>query len=490
MMIPTTLNHSSAPTSNRGVKGFGTQLLLSASLFCAAAPLRAEWNLHAIDTTGKHTGKTSLALSESGAIHLLAYHGGQYEHRYWRQSGNSSLQRHGLIFTNGYGDLAFDGEGKLHAVLVAGVREKNSPKDLLHLVLEADTTIATLIDTTSAHYHWIPDLVADREGKMHVTAYLQQYAPSDPPRENDEARDLAFASLQESGKWSWSNLDNSSDEVSKHSAIAFDNDNRAHIAYLNVSKGNMLYQHQTDTGWVAGEVKNAAGDKFYGFYIQMLMDDDGKPHLVFMRYGAGDKLYLHHAYPDTGSVWTIDSLDAGDTYSDNSAIGFTRVEDGFAVAYRDSDKQLSLARINSENEVTLEKIDDSENTGFAASLAVDGENRLYVTYLDSDGFVRLATENSDLSLAVQPGKLKGTPRSGAKARRHGSLIELKLNLASSADVQAEVKDAKGRTVGIPLSTRNLGAGSHTLLLSSPSGKTPQWLWVKVNGQVLSALEIN
>jgi hypothetical protein len=97
--------------------------------------------------------------------------------------------------------------------------------------------------------------------------------------------------------------------VSKHSAIAFDNDNRAHIAYLNVSKGNLLYQHQTDTGWVAGEVKNAAGDKFYGFYIQMLMDGDGKPHLVFMRYGTGDKLFLHHAYPDTGDVWTIDSLD-------------------------------------------------------------------------------------------------------------------------------------------------------------------------------------
>lgn len=447
-----------------------------AALALTSAPARADWKSQSLDSTGKFVGKTSLAIDKDGKLHLMAYHSGRYEHMYYKPEG-SGLRRHPLAFSNGYGDLAFDGEGKLHAVLVAGVREKNNPVDLVHIRILGDSAKGSLIDS-AGFYHWVPDMAVDRDGRLAVSCYLKEY-PNHTP-----ARDLSYSTLGSDGKWTWTNLDTSSYETSKHSSLAFDKDNRVHIAYLDVSRGKMLYKKQTASGWESGEI----GNNVYGFYIQMLMDDDGKPHIAFMRYGAGDKLYLHHAYPDTGSSWKVDSLDAGDTYSDNSAIGFAKLGDGFVVAYRDAAKNLSLARIAKDNKATLEKVDNTANTGFAASLGVH-DGKLFITYLDGSGFLRLATDKADFTLPIKPGKDKRLKMGGAKLLRQGSLLRLELLMPFAGRVEAEYKDAVGRSLGQALPSRDLAAGAHTVALAPVRASQGRcWLWVKRDGLTSDVLE--
>lgn len=450
-------------------------VLAASAALSLALPARAEWKSQSIDSTGKYVGKTSLAIDKDGKLHMLAYNSGRYEHMYYKPEG-TGLKRLALPFTNGYGDLLFDGDGKLHAVLVAGIREKNNPVDLAHVLITGDSAKAGLIDD-KGFYHWVPDMALDRDGRVHVSAYLKEYPDHTP------ARDLIFASLGSDGKWNWANLDTTSYETTKHSSLAFDKDNRAHIAYLDVSRGKVLYKRQTASGWESGEV----GNNVYGFYIQMLMDDDGKPHIAFMRYGAGDKLSLHHAYPDTGSSWKVDSLDAGDTYSDNSAIGFARMGDGFVAAYRDGAKNLSLARIAKDNKFTLEKVDPTANTGFAASVGVH-DGKIYIVYLDGSGFVRLATDNASHVLPVRPGKAKKMKVGGAGLRREGSLLRLDLLMPATGLVEAEFKDAAGRSLGLALASRELAAGSHSLALAPLPSQGRYWLWVKRDGRTSDVLE--
>jgi len=96
------------------------------------------------------------------------------------------------------------------------------------------------------------------------------------------------------GTWTIEDVDTLDDVEPGHlgarkiTALAFDADGTAHIAYSDLSR--LVYGQRSDDGWSVQEVPHLT-DLTLGQLVELAIDGDGRPHLIWFEVESSSPLF-------------------------------------------------------------------------------------------------------------------------------------------------------------------------------------------------------
>jgi hypothetical protein len=183
---------------------------------------------------------------------------------------------------------------------------------------------------------------------------------------------LAAASLS-AETWDLSTIDGAG-MVGQHASIAA-RFGRTHVAYYDVTNGDLKYAaSDDDKSWMV-EVVDGLGD--VGEFASIAVDLKGIPHISYHDRTSHDLKYA----VKSGSKWTIDVVDAG------FAGQFTSIAVDSAhrayISYHDmaaNDLEVAYGKPGSW---TITLVDSIGSVGWGSSIALDKDERAHVSYNDN-----------------------------------------------------------------------------------------------------------
>ena len=104
--------------------------------------------------------------------------------------------------------------------------------------------------------------------------------------------------------WQTETVDSSGD-VGKYSSLALDDDDNAHISYMDVGNFDLKYARQAGSTWQTETVDSSGS---VGAYTSLDLDSGGRPHVSYLALPSVK--YARH----DGSTWYFETIPGGNPY--------------------------------------------------------------------------------------------------------------------------------------------------------------------------------
>ncbi len=195
--------------------------------------------------------------------------------------------------------------------------------------------------------------------------------------------------------------------VGEYSSIAVDSDSKAHIAYFDhigyeligtdtIPRGNLKYATNADGVW-----ETAILDTGTGMTPRIFVDNNDKIHIVHTKLGATnlpDILNLRYTTNVSGfwetitiSPEVVKGSDASIIVDSNGKVHISyRNEEGVGTTSEGSDGGLRYVT-NATGEWTWVQVDPCSIAGNDTDIALDGNDKVHISYLDKGAGLKYAT---------------------------------------------------------------------------------------------------
>ncbi len=211
-------------------------------------------------------------------------------------------------------------------------------------------------------------IAIDGNNKVHI-AYF------DSPNQ-----DLKYAT-NTSGAWVAATVD-STGNIGRFPSIVIDSSNYAHIAYGDRTNLALKYATNASGAWVTANV-DASGRMAQ--YNSIAKDSNGKLHISYAHYdavGTGD-MDLKYA-TNTSGAWVTAIVDGAGApvvglYSSLAVDSNNKIH----ISYQDTDNAYLKYATNTSGAWVTATIDSTGSTGRYTSIAIDSSNKVYITYYNA-----------------------------------------------------------------------------------------------------------
>lgn len=361
-------------------------LLLSASFLlfvfivpCALAQEQHTWHVENVPSTpGSDAGwYASLAIDATGGLHVAYFDAAHKGLLYsFRGRGDKQWFTTAVDYKGAgtYVSLAVDAAGQPHFAY------NSFYEDGLHYAMwDGKRWHRQNIDPE--HTNYFTSIQLDKEGHPRISYYLY-HAP-----DKSYLLHLKFASFD--GKnWTIETVDKRP-ETGKFNSLAVDSLGRPHIAYSNVSAGDLMYAAWDGAHWNFGDADARRLDNDYeGIGNSIAVDRSDNPH---MAYFDSTRNLVKYASMEEGR-WKTEVVDqlAGRGEVDHVSLRLDR-QDRPHVAYYDGGQGILKYASRDDKGWHSEVVDSDGNVGKYPSLCFDSADQPYIAYyaLDSES-LRLA----------------------------------------------------------------------------------------------------
>jgi len=216
--------------------------------------------------------------------------------------------------------------------------------------------------------------VLDSTGSKHISYY------------DATNGDLKYAT-DTTGSWVNSTIDSNGD-VGQYSSITVDSNDVIHISYYDESNGDLMYITDRSGSWVNTTIDSTGalgiGASVVGLYTSIAIDSNAKVHISYLHSNSSiPASYLKYATDTTGS-WVTET--AFNTTSNGliraghySSIALDSNDKVHISAYDDADRDL-IHVTNKNGSWVKTTVQSFANVGLYTSLAIDSNDDLHIAY--------------------------------------------------------------------------------------------------------------
>ena len=172
------------------------------------------------------------------------------------------------------------------------------------------------------------------------------------------------------------------ENVGRYASIAVDENGVVHIAYADVLEGKLLYATNHSGTWVNMEVPN---DGDAGEHTSIAVED-GQLYIAYLAGSTDDLMLAEAALPLTGpGDWGDPELVDGNTSSVGEAVSLAvDGKDRVHITYRDSTARTLQYALRRSGKWSLRTVDTEVDMSKWSSLDLDGNSMVHVAYKDMD----------------------------------------------------------------------------------------------------------
>ena len=197
--------------------------------------------------------------------------------------------------------------------------------------------------------------------------------------------DLKYAT-DTTGSWLNSTIDSNGD-VGQYSSIAVDSNDVIHISYYDESNGNLMYITNRSGSWVNTTIDSTGqlgmDASVVGLYTSIAIDSNAKVHLSYLHLNSSIDTYLKYATDMTGSWVTETAFNTttGGTIRAGhySSIALDSNDEVHISAYDDYNRDLIHVTKKTGSWVKT-TVQSFANVGLYTSLAIDSNDDLHIAY--------------------------------------------------------------------------------------------------------------
>jgi len=221
-------------------------------------------------------------------------------------------------------------------------------------------------------------LAVDGSGRVHVSY------------EDDTNGDLKYATCAAScttaASWHTVTVDQVG-SVGQEGSLAVDGDGRVHVSYFDLTNGVLKYATcaascTTATNWQTAVIDHSWN---VGYHTSLAVDGSGQVHVSYWDATNADLKYATCAAScTTATSWQTVAVDqAGDVgdYSSLAVDGDGRVHVSY-LDFTNSDLKYATCAASCTTATNWQTVPVDQSGGYDTSLGVDGNGRLHVSYLD------------------------------------------------------------------------------------------------------------
>lgn len=370
------------------------QWLAIAMLQCAIGTAQSNhsWQIETINSgVGSDVGRfDSLAIDSSGNLHVAYYdythHALLYSFRLKADKRWYTTQVDGRG-AGTYVSLAVDAAGQPHLAY------NSLYEDGLHYATwDGHRWRRQLIDPERINYY--TSIQLDKAGHPRISYYLY-HSP-----DKTYILHLKFASF-DGTEWTIKTLDKRG-ETGKFNSLAVDASGYPHIAYSNVSRGDLLYAAWDGSHWNFSDVDSRRTHNDYvGIGNSITLDSAGNPHIAYFDV---TKNLVKYAWLQDG-VWKNEVVDELGEHGEADHVSLQLDRKNRAhLAYYDAGAASLKYALRDEKGWHTEMVDNGD-VGKYPSLCLDDEEQPYITYYAlGDGALRIAHLEAAAAMAAEAKK--------------------------------------------------------------------------------------
>lgn len=358
----------------RGVSRYGLWLLFMLVVPRMLAQEQHTWHIETLKSTpGSDAGwYASLAIDAAGSLHVAYYDAEHAELLYSYRNRGDKQWFTTTVDSKGAGtyvSLAVDAAGQPHFAYNSRYEE-----GLHYATWDGKQWHRQNVD--AEHTNYFTSIQLDKDGHPRISYYLY-HAP-----DKSYLLHLKFASFDGRG-WTIETVDKRG-ETGKFNSLALDSAGHPHIAYSNVSLGDLLYAAWDGAHWNFGDADSRRTHNDYvGIGNSIALDHSDNPHIAYV---DSTRNLVKYAFLLDGH-WKTEVIDqlAGRGEVDHVSLKLDH-DDRPHVAFYDGGAGILKYASRDEKGWHSEVVDNDGNVGKYPSLCLDGDEQPYIAYyaLDSE----------------------------------------------------------------------------------------------------------
>ncbi len=362
-------------------------LITVAMLACFPAVLRAQsqWQIDVVDGgAGKNVGKfTSLTVDQDGNLHVGYYDETRQALRYgFRGAATAKWYTMEVDASGGYESLAVDADGRPHFAYAAP-----NETGLRYAWWDGKNWNKQTLDNERIDFFNCIRIGPD--GQPRISYYHRLH------RDGSFALHLKYAHFD--GKTWYTETVDSRSATGKFNSLALDSKGLPYISYSDVDAGDLRYTRWDGSEWsFSAPDTQKQSEGWVGIGSSIEIDQAGIPHIAYM-----DVTHRRIKYASwTGKGWKSEIVDTVTGKADNIdriSLKFDSKQQPHLVYWDSGLGALRHATITPKG-WKPETVDSGDNVGLYPSLAIDGNDEMYISYYDmSNGVLRLAHKHAAAS---------------------------------------------------------------------------------------------
>ncbi|MGC8928466.1 MAG: hypothetical protein ACP5QK_11145 [Myxococcota bacterium] len=357
------------------------------------------WNSPIVVESAGDVGRySSLVVDQNGYAHIT-YYNTNGTLRYANNISGSFVSQlvDNTASVGAFNSLAIDKNGVLHASYYDAT---NAKLKYAMRITSGNWTNFKYVDTSGSVGQY-PSIHLDTLHRPHICYYDAYY--------NGE---LKYA-YKENGVWNLLTVDNggvSNYSVGRYCNIKTDNNNKVHISYIDVSRGNIKYITNSSGSWVSENVDNI--NTVGQYQTSIAIDSNGKIHISYYDSANGGELRYSN---NVAGYWVSTVVDDGGAANANvgqySSIAVD--QNGFVhISYYDATNADLKYATNLSGSFITYTVDSAGSVGAYTAIALDSNGYPIISYYD-------AFPNYNLKVAIYDGTSWSTSVADSNANNVG-----------------------------------------------------------------------
>lgn len=351
----------------------------------------ASWQIENIDDVTSEDQVSSIAVDESGNVHIAYYDSYTVNNTSYGQlcyannvdGWESEVVDNSSDFVGLYPSITLDESGSVHICY----QSINSDSETLKYATKIAGTWHTYILDGAGNVANYSAICVD-DGKVYV-AYLSQ------------ANTLKFVIFEDGDVKSLAAID-SAILTTDHISLAVNSTGVPHVAYY--LGGELYHAYLQNSTWISGSLESTSQ---LGGGISMFIDDQDQIYITYCDTGLGLLKYISNV----GGNWTEPTIiDSEGEVTIANAITVNENGDEH-IAYVDSSDDGVLKYAEKRNGIWMYQKVDLESCGSIISMAMDSEGRSHISYYSDNGSlmyansVTIPSAPTNLTVAIHNGYL-------------------------------------------------------------------------------------